>query len=663
MSPDPELPGPELPASAEARGSRATSPEPQTSAQSGVDELRQRLRALGYLDAGVDRFVLGPAREARTPMTIAALASMRIGLLAAALLGPAAALGIGTRMPTLITGPRDAIVIALYLALLFGVAVMVIAFVASLVVAKLPLAALAQHARFVSRAAGTVVGAGCLVYLTLWWRIANQDPGAPSLAWTLFALAIAVAISLLLGHVTAITAFAVIAAGHDVPASSDIGSRSTWRLTATAAVLAFAGAASLLLIGAPLPSAAQPAPNLAVVSPGLRVKVIAIDGFDPEVARSVTAQGRAPTLTRLLAAGSVRLALDDVRDPARTWTTIATGQPVEVHGVYGLETRRVAGVQGAVASSESGLAQAIRGATDLLRLTSPSTASGTDLRSKTFWEVAADAGLRPAVVNWWATWPATTEGRHAPVILSDRATLRLERGGGLDGEIAPASLYERLRAAWPGIKAEAERAIATLLPPGAEVDTRAILRRAAEVDALQLAIASRLDPGSLDLLAIYLPGLDIAQHALLAAGTASPSTLSLRLEALRGYYLYLDDLLGEFTVAGPDELVIVLTEPGRVESVSHGLMLLHGPAAASNLEAEARAVDVAPTILHALGVPISRELAGQVVVDGLSKDFVSKFPVRAVDTYGRRNAPTGRRQGEPLDQEMIERLRSLGYVR
>jgi hypothetical protein len=30
-----------------------------------VDELRQRLRSLGYLDAGVDRFVLGPARATR----------------------------------------------------------------------------------------------------------------------------------------------------------------------------------------------------------------------------------------------------------------------------------------------------------------------------------------------------------------------------------------------------------------------------------------------------------------------------------------------------------------------------------------------------------------------------------------------------------------------
>ena len=80
-----------------------------------VDELRQRLRSLGYLDAGVDRFVLGPAREARAPLAIAALASVRIGALAALLLGPAVAIGMGARLPGLVTGPRDAVVIALYL--------------------------------------------------------------------------------------------------------------------------------------------------------------------------------------------------------------------------------------------------------------------------------------------------------------------------------------------------------------------------------------------------------------------------------------------------------------------------------------------------------------------------------------------------------------------
>ena len=93
-----------------------------------VDDLRKQLRALGYLDAGVDRFVLGPARSARSPWSIAALSSLRVGVIAAALLGPAAAIGIRTRLPGLVTGTQDAVVITVYLAALFGLGATVFSF-------------------------------------------------------------------------------------------------------------------------------------------------------------------------------------------------------------------------------------------------------------------------------------------------------------------------------------------------------------------------------------------------------------------------------------------------------------------------------------------------------------------------------------------------------
>src|SRR6476469_6386099 len=94
-----------------------------------IDELRQQLRALGYLDAGVDRFVLGPVREARGPVTLAARAGIRVGLLAGLLLGPAAAVGLAARVPGLVSGARDAAVLAAYLAVLFFTAGTALSFV------------------------------------------------------------------------------------------------------------------------------------------------------------------------------------------------------------------------------------------------------------------------------------------------------------------------------------------------------------------------------------------------------------------------------------------------------------------------------------------------------------------------------------------------------
>ena len=68
-------------------------------------------------------------------------------------------------------------------------------------------------------------------------------------------------------------------------------------------------------------------------------------------------------------------------------------------------------------------------------------------------------------------------------------------------------------------------------------------------------------------------------------------------------------------------------------------------------------------MLHALGLPVSKELAGEPLLSLFDEAFVARFPVRQTDTYGMPAAGTAERKGQPLDQEMIDRLRSLGYVR
>jgi hypothetical protein len=644
-----------------------------------VDELRQQLRALGYLDAGVNRFVLGPATDARRPAVNALLASLRVGCLAALLLGPAAAIGLSGRLPGLVTGPRDAVVVALYLGLLFGAAVSLVGFAASLLVASFAGERIARRARPLSRAAGAAIAAGCLTYLTLWWRSANAGFGWTAPIWTGFALLVAVTISLLLGQLASASAFAVIIArrGHPDPALdanpsplSRASSEPSWRMTIAVAAIAFAGAAALLVVTAPAADGRRARAPLAVVPSGLRVRVIAIDGVDPAVLDDVAAAGRIPWLMAALTGTRARLALeesDGVRDPARGWTTVATGRTPADHGVHGIETRRVAGLQGTVpgAGARSPLGNALRGATDLLRLTRPAIASGNERRVKTMWDVASEAGLRTAIVNWWATWPAPASGEG--IVLTDRATLRLEHGGALDGEIAPPSLYEQLRGRWPEIRsgavARARAAAASLAWTGES--SRTVLERSAELDAIQLALAQEVSTPPPDLLAVYLPGLDIAQNTLLGNRDAAlaPSEVAERLQALRDYYVFLDRLLTHALAPAEDELVVVVTEPGRVRAAAEGLMGLTGRVVAANRQSAARATDVVPTILHALGLPVSRDLAGAPVVGLFNETFTARYPVREVDTYGPPSTNPAARGGQPLDQEMIDRLRSLGYVK
>src|SRR4029078_5141984 len=55
-------------------------------------------------------------------------------------------------------------------------------------------------ARLVRGAAGSLIVAACLVYLTFWWRNANAGFGWSAPVWTAFALAVAVGHSLQRGH-------------------------------------------------------------------------------------------------------------------------------------------------------------------------------------------------------------------------------------------------------------------------------------------------------------------------------------------------------------------------------------------------------------------------------------------------------------------------------
>jgi hypothetical protein len=641
---------------------------PEPTSQNDVNALRERLRALGYLDARVDRFVLGGAASRSRAASLAFAASLRIGLLAGILLGPAAAIGIATRAPGLITSVPDALVLAAYLTIPFAVASAVLAFLAILG-AGLIARQFASHPDFPARArraaiaAGLLVAAMCLVYLTLWWRAA-----VPHGAWGVQALVLAVAasISVLIGHVVTISVLAYLArvgiAG--LPAGSPL---SSWRVVVPVGVVALAGAMMLMATLAPVSAPTPVAPQMTVVPTGVRALVIAIDGVEMQTLTRLRQAGALPTFDRLLAGATAPIAVSADRDPAQVWTTLATGQPPARHGIRALEGRQLAGVEGRVGAGAPGLSM-LTTATDLLRLTRPTIASGDQRRVPGFWEVASSAGLRTAVVHWWATWPATdSQG----TVLSDRAILRLEQGGALADEIAPASLYEPLRATAAARDARAatmaEEAMRGLSP-----EVAAIIERSARLDATVLILASGAALGVQDLLAVYLPGLDIAQHALFptaAGNTLAPAAAAERVRALEGYYRFLDMALASTVLLGDDSrrLTWLVTQPGRVAgdlTTTTGLLAVTGAASSSTASPDTLSLEaLAPSVLRALGVPVASDLAASSAEFVFTEAFRAQFPLRTVPTYGERRTGSTGRTGKPLDQEMIERMRSLGYVR
>lgn len=635
-------------------------------APNDVDELRQRLKALGYLDAGVDRFVLAPARTGRTRAALALGASLRIGALAGLLVGLSGTIAMALRLSSMVSTVRDGLAVAVVIAVVFGLVTAAATF-ASMVLASHavrwigPRVSLHARMRPAAFAAGILVGSACLVYLTLWWTVANASAGMS--ATTLVALFVAVVISVMLGHVTTTTALALMAFELDdrLPTTPRVAS---WRSTAALTLVGIAAASLVVVVTTRAGERAHGAalPALTVVPTGTRVVVIGIDGFDPAFARTLVQEGALPTLARVIASPHLDMPRGEGADPVPLWASIATGLPPARHGALGLEARRVAGLEGQLPVSGSRLARAVSAATDSLRLTRPTISSGLERRAPAFWEVAARAGLRSAVVNWWTTWPARPEDG---VVVSDRAIVRLERGGASEGEIVPADVHAALQRAWPEIRvsAAARASALTASVPAGPAHTAA--HAAIELDVSVAALAGALAVEHLDLLTLYLPGLDVAQARLFATrDRMSPAELAVAVRAVAAVYTSLDAIVSRFRTDG--STLVIVGHPGRAvpqQAAWLSVVSAPGPADARSAATPPTLEDVAPTVLTLLGVPVADDIPGQPRLELLTPGFVAGHPVRRVATWGTRVTAGQRPADSPIDEDARERLRSLGYVR
>ena len=603
-----------------------------------VDSVREELRRLGYLDSSLDRFVLGDAGG--SPLAASLRAGLRVGVVGGVLFGLAATLAAAGLDRRLLGEPRDLVVLAVYLTLACGLVTAGVALAGGLLAAwarrrgRAPGTNLARHV-------GLAVATLAVLYLALWGR--SHLPGAP-LGGRALVLAVGLFLSLALGRFASIAAVAVLSAGGGAallpPAS--LSRRRVLPLVVGAGAL-FA----LVLAIAPrleAPDAAR-TPDFAVVPTGLRVRVLAIDGLERSMLDQLVARGELPAIAGLLGRGAhARLRAEPERVPVIVWTTIATGRGPEAHGILSADMRRLAGLRTPVSlDADAGpFAAALGRATDLLRITRSQPATAALRSVKAFWNVASEKGLRIGVVNWWASWPADAVNGW---LVSDRAAFKLEKGGPPDREVYPPEAFEKLRPLLDAAEPE----------------------RARRLDRFHLA-AARLLRGSSppDLEAVYLPGLDILTMQQLGDAPAGDlAVLDAKLGAVREQYRFVDRLVGEEASSlGANDLLVLVGDPGRYARASAegalGLLVLAGPAiAAGDLDAVSER-DIAPTVLHLLGLPRSRELEGRVLEAALAESFRREHPVRTVDTYGRR--PPSRPADSAFDKDVLEQLKSLGYI-
>ena len=107
---------------------------------------------------------------------------------------------------------------------------------------------------------------------------------------------------------------------------------------------------------------------------------------------------------------------------------------------------------------------------------------------------------------------------------------------------------------------------------------------------------------------------------------------------------------------------------GQIEEISgthskstEGIFIAAGPVIDPTVEpGKIHSLDITPTVLFALGLPVAEDFDGAATTEIFTDDFRDRFPLQTIPTWGvrdQREAPDSQ-----ADEELLEELRALGYL-
>jgi arylsulfatase A-like enzyme len=78
----------------------------------------------------------------------------------------------------------------------------------------------------------------------------------------------------------------------------------------------------------------------------------------------------------------------------------------------------------------------------------------------------------------------------------------------------------------------------------------------------------------------------------------------------------------------------------------------------------ARIIDVAPTVLYLLGLPIPSDMDGRVLEDAFRPEYLAENPIGFTEAPGEAESASEDFAGYSADEadKIAERLRNLGYI-
>jgi predicted AlkP superfamily phosphohydrolase/phosphomutase/tetratricopeptide (TPR) repeat protein len=352
------------------------------------------------------------------------------------------------------------------------------------------------------------------------------------------------------------------------------------------------------------------------------------------------------------------------------WNSVATGKFADKHGIHGfIEPDPVNG--------------GVR----------PYTS--TSRKCKALWNILTQRGLRSNIVGWWASHPA--EAIKGTVVTNAFGGVRFdpEKGWSIPkGTVHPPENGPKLARfkVFPNELTEAH--ILPFIPDAAKIDQKKdkrlssfakVLSDNASIHAVATAL---MESEPWDFTAVYYDGIDHFSHAFMPYHPPKlpwikDEDFELFKDVVRGAYRFHDMMLERLLeLAGPETTVILCSDHGfesgsqrphgtprepagpAVWHRQYGIFVMAGP----DIKRDERIygaslIDVAPTVLTLLDLPIGEDMDGRPLLEA----FENQPEVQTISSWELVPGESGMHTtGEQIDaaqaNELMQQFAALGYI-
>ena len=417
--------------------------------------------------------------------------------------------------------------------------------------------------------------------------------------------------------------------------------------------------------------------------------VIGIDGADWTLIDALAAEGDLPNLSSLRERG-VWGPIDTLRDVPLSpviWTSVATGKNPSKHGVTWFLVDQPDGTRVPVRS--------------------------TNRKTLAIWNILANKGLSAAAVGWWASYPAEDVG--SGVMVSDALAFhgfgRTAREGDDGLKTYPPDLFYEVDALIPPEQQvqpefvqrfihvdtdeyQEEKFDPAKFPKHNPDNPIHLFQQYAVTAEGYAAIAEKLlSEREDDLLLLYFEQVDSFSHLFMKyvppkLPWVDDDDFERYRDVVLEWYRYQDELLGRILaqIDLEETAVFILSDHGfksgdrriRSEEVvdinkahldheTEGIFLAAGPHIRRGGEVTGASVlDLTPTVLYYLGLPVGKDMDGKVLEDVFDPAYLKRHPIRHVSTHEDGKRSRSLAEAQPVDapdQAGIEaQLQALGYI-